>query len=53
MVTYYTEKDLVQFGTQLLSKEREDEIKEANPETFDIDKRNVSHSDVENFKQTL
>lgn len=56
MVTY-TEKEMVQFGTYLLSKERENNLKLANKlnptlEKYNERKRMVFDADIENFKNT-
>ena len=56
MVTY-TEKEMVQFGTYLLSKERENNLKLANKlnstlEKYNERKRIVFDADIENFKNT-
>lgn len=56
MVTY-TEKEMVQFGTYLLSKERESNLKLANKVNPSIAKYNerkrfVHDADLKNFKDT-
>ena len=56
MVTY-TEKDLVEFGTYLLSKERENNLKLANKINPSIAKYNerkrfVHDADLKTFKET-
>lgn len=63
MVTYYNRTDLVKFGEYLLSKERrelyESNFKEQvrcgidNPLSVEEAMTQVSHADVENWKETL
>lgn len=63
MVTYYNRTDLVKFGEYLLSKERrelyESNFKEQvrcgidNPLSAEEAMTQVSHADVENWKETL
>lgn len=43
MIVYFEEKDLVDFGNYLLSDER-------NNNVSDINKQNVTHADMENWK---
>ena len=43
MVTYFNRKDLVSFGSYLLSEKRKSRIGELN-------QNNVTHADIENWK---
>ena len=43
MVTYFNRKDLVSFGSYLLSEKRKSRISELN-------QNNVTHADIENWK---
>lgn len=44
MVTYFNKKDLVSFGNYLLSEQRK-------KLTSEINQDNVTHADVENWKE--
>lgn len=54
MVTFFTEEDLISFGTYLLSEERWDSFKQnpdfPNYEALDERLEQVHHSDFENWK---
>ena len=43
MVTYFNRKDLVSFGSYLLSEKRKSLVSELN-------QNNVTHADIENWK---
>lgn len=57
MVTYFNKKDLVKFGEYLLSEKRTNLIKENYSEGDNVSLeerlRNVYHSDVENFLESI
>ena len=58
MVTYYNNKDLVSLGNYLLSKEREDSLRQSeieNPNIAPYEDRfiQVTHADISNWKRLI